>query len=47
MLEKEEEKQVFKANYGPEETHLTKQILGDKRENEKVEMTTDLTAQMA
>ena len=47
MMEKEEDKQVFKANYGPEETHLTKQILGDKRENEKVEMTTDLTAQMA
>lgn len=43
----EEEKQVFKANYGPEETLISKQILGDKRENEKVEMTTDLTAQMA
>ena len=40
----EEDKQVFKANYGPEETILTKQILGDKRENEKVEMTSDLTA---
>ncbi len=47
LKQHEEEMQVFKANYGPEESNITKQILGDKRENEKVEMTTDLTAQMA
>lgn len=34
----EEENWVFKANYGPEETYLSTQILGDKRENEKIEM---------